>query len=181
MKLKIIWNSSKPAHIKMDLPGQYDPFLFRCPPAWHGSGMPQVTVYESSAPTHAGESVRETPSKLHKDHNKPTCCNTYRCWYEPGTGRSGSRAHPLPAYCSWEWAWQAAALVESPLLLNVKITMLKSGDMVYMQRGRWMEWVREKDQKAQQCSTFKMRMWTYKATSEIWVRQHLVSVWSVIA
>lgn len=49
------------------LPGQYDPFLFHCPPTWHGRGMPQVTVYESSAPTCQGEGVRETPSKLHKD------------------------------------------------------------------------------------------------------------------
>lgn len=64
MKLKTIWNSSNPINIHMDLPGQYEPFPFHCPPAWHDRGMPQVTVYESSAPRDEDDGVREAPSKL---------------------------------------------------------------------------------------------------------------------
>lgn len=101
------------------------------------------------------------------------CCNTHHCWYEPATGRSGSRAHPLPAYCSWEWAWQVAALVQSPLLLNVKITMLKCKAMVCMLRGRWTEWVRKIDRKLNNAVCSR---WEYECTTRH-VRFELDSTW----
>lgn len=120
-----IWKSSNPTWAIWPIPVPLSSYVAR---QGHATGH-RVWIFSSyMSRWRCQRNSKQTPQRSQK------CWNTYHCWYEPATGRSGSRAHPLPAYCSWEWAWQVAALVESPLLLNVKITMLKSGDMVYMLR-----------------------------------------------